>query len=104
MAKATKDDRLPYGLSILIFGLIFLLSRVGLLAQIPYGTELLSIGAFFLITGIVFLLTSSNKRIGVIFTLIGLVMKSDLILNYSKLIVPILLIILGIILVLTSKR
>lgn len=104
MAKASKDDRLPYGLSILIFGLIFLLSRVGLLAQIPYGPEFLSIGAFFLIAGIVFLCTSSNKRIGIVFTLIGLVLKSDLIFSYSKLIVPILLIVLGIILVLTSKK
>lgn len=108
MAKNNKNDRLAYGLSILIFGLIFLLSKTGILSHIPYGSEFMSIGAFFLISGIIFLLTSANKTLGIIFTLVGLIIKSDLffgwIHSYSKLIVPILLIIVGLSMVLTSKK
>lgn len=108
MAKNNKSDRLAYGLSLLIFGLLFLLSKTGILSQIPYGNEFISIGAFFLIAGIIFLLTSANKTLGIVFTVVGLIIKSDLFLgwihNYSKLIVPILLIIIGLIMVVTSKR
>ena len=108
VSKSNKSDKMSYGLSILIFGLIYLMNKVGILAQIPYGNEFLSLGAFFLITGIVFLIFSANKKLGIGLAILGIIMKSDLLFgwmhSYSKFIVPVLLIAFGLYLVITSKK
>jgi len=107
MAKK-NDNRLPYGLTIMTYGLIFLLSKVGILKHIPYGDRLLSIGSFFLIAGIIFLCAKTEKKSGIILTAIGLIINADLFFGWihqlSALIVPILLITLGLVMVVTSKR
>lgn len=107
MAKDT-ENRLAYGLTILVFGVLFLLDKVGILARIPYGKEFISIGSLFLVAGIIFLLTKTEKKMGIIFTGIGVVINSDLFFgwmrSYSSLIVPIVLIVVGLIMVLASKK
>lgn len=107
MAKNT-GDRLSYGLTLMVFGLLYLLDKIGILDRIPYGNKLMSIGSLFLIAGIIFLCTRVDKKMGLILTGIGVVINSDLFFgwmqSYSNLIVPILLIVVGVIMVLTSKR
>ncbi len=107
MAKKS-DNRLAYGLTIMTFGLLFLLQKTGVLAKIPYGDSLISIGSFFLIAGIIFLLARAEKTLGIILTAVGVIINSDFFFgwmrHYSNLIVPIILIVTGLFLVLTSKR
>lgn len=107
MAKDT-GNRLSYGLTILTFGVLFLLDKVGILNHIPYGKSLVSVGSLFLIAGIIFLLTKTEKKMGLVLTAVGVIMNADLFFgwmsNYSNLIVPIVLIVGGLIMVLTSKK
>ncbi|NDW18058.1 hypothetical protein D0T53_03890 [Dysgonomonas sp. 216] len=107
MARGT-GDRLAYGLTILTFGTVILLDKTGVLARIPYGYTLMSIGSFFLIAGIIFLCTKAEKSIGVIFTLIGVLINSNFFFgwmrNYSNLLIPVILIVAGLIMVLTSRK
>lgn len=103
-----SNDRLSYGITILIFGVLFLLDKTGILDKIPYTSNLISVGVFFLIAGVVFLFTQPKKVLGWIFLGVGILLNADLffgwISNYSKLIVPIGLIIAGVAMVLTSKK
>lgn len=107
MAKSTSN-RLPYGLLILIVGIIYLLNKTGMLAHIPYADKLMNIGTFFLIAGVIFLFTKAEKTMGIIFTAIGLIMNFDFffgwIHNFSSLIVPIILVAIGLFMVITSKK
>jgi len=105
---AKKTNRLAYGLIILIIGIIYLLSKTGVLIHIPYAERLMNIGTFFLIAGIIFLITKAEKTMGIIFAVIGLIMNFDFffgwIRNYSALIIPVGLIILGLGMVITSRK
>lgn len=107
MAKS-NSNRLSYGLIILVVGIIYLLSKTGILMDIPYAERLMNIGTFFLIAGIIFLLTKAEKTMGIIFTGIGLIMNFDFFFgwlrNYSSLIVPVVLIAIGLGMVITSRR
>ena len=107
MATKSKDS-LSYGITILIFGALILLDKIGLLPTLPYVGDLISVGIFFLIAGIVFLSTQPQKMLGWVFLGIGILLNADLFFgwmeSYSKLIVPIVLIIAGIILVFTAKK
>lgn len=107
MAKSS-NNRLPFGLIILLIGLIYLLSKTGILEKIPYISKMMNIGTFFLLAGIIFLLTKTEKTIGIIFTAIGVIINFDFFFgwlqNYSSLIIPISLIGIGLVMVLTSKK
>lgn len=107
MAKK-NNDRLPYGLTIMVFGLIFLLNKTGVLSLIPYGERLMSVGVLFVIAGIIFLCTKAEKKMGLILTAIGVLINADFFFgwmhSYSNLIVPILLIVIGLVMVVSSKR
>ena len=108
MASNNTNDRLSYGITILIFGLLFLLDKLGVLAKIPYAENLIGVGAFFLIAGIVFLFTQPKKVLGWVFLGIGILLNADIFFgwmhSYSKLIVPLGLIVAGLIMVLTHKK
>ncbi|WP_165023386.1 LiaF transmembrane domain-containing protein [Dysgonomonas sp. ZJ279] len=108
MAVSKINDRLSYGVTILVFGIIFLLDKIGILDKIPYGGKLMSVGAFFLIAGIIFLITQPKKILGWVFTAVGVILNADLFFgrmdNYSIYIVPLALIIVGIIMVFTSSK
>lgn len=107
MAKVS-NNRLPFGLILLLVGVIYLLSKTGILEKIPYMSRFMNIGTFFLIAGIIFLLTKTEKTIGIVFTAIGVIINFDFFFgwlqNYSSLIVPIALIGIGLVMVLTSKK
>lgn len=109
MANVSKsNDRLSYGITILIFGVLFLFDKMGILNQIPYGHKLISIGVFFLIGGIVFLATQPKKVLGWVFLGVGILFNADLFFgwmdDYSRFIVPVGLIIAGVAMVLTAKN
>lgn len=108
MASSKNNDRLSYGITILIFGLLFLLQKTGILAQIPYGENFISVGTFFLIAGIVFVATQPKRVLGWVFACIGLFLNADFFFgwmtNYSRYIVPLALIIAGIVMVFSASN
>ncbi|MEN9918472.1 MAG: hypothetical protein RL662_908 [Bacteroidota bacterium] len=107
MAK-NSTNRLPYGLLILFVGIIYLLSKTGILMNIPYADRLMNVGTFFFIAGLIFLFTKTEKMMGIIFTAIGVILNFDFFFgwlkNYSSLVLPVGLIIIGLGMVLTSKK
>ncbi|NDV77728.1 hypothetical protein [Dysgonomonas sp. 511] len=107
-SSGRSNDRLSYGLVILIFGVLFLLDKMDILDQIPYANNLISIGAFFLIAGFVFLLTQPKRVMGWIFLGVGILLNANVFFSwmssYSNLIVPAGLIIAGTAMILTSKK
>ncbi len=107
MAKASSN-RLPYGLLILIIGIIYLLSKTGILMRIPYADRLMNVGTFFLIAGVIFLFTKAEKTMGIIFVAIGAIMNFDFFFgwlkNYSSFIIPVALVVIGVWMVLTSRK
>lgn len=108
MATTKNNDRLSYGITILIFGLLFLLQKTGILSQIPYGDNFISVGAFFLIAGIVFIATQPKRALGWVFGAIGIFLNADFffgwISSYSKYIVPLALIVGGIVMVFSASK
>lgn len=108
MATSKSNDRLSYGLTLLIFGLLYLLDKIGVLAQIPYGSNFISVGAFFLIAGVVFVATQPKKALGWVFLVVGVFLNADFffgwISSYSKYLIPIGLIIVGLVMIFTGKK
>lgn len=108
MAVNSNSDRLSYGIILLIFGVLFLLDKIGVFNTLTFGKQLLSIGSFFLIAGIVFVITQTKKVLGWVFLVIGLLLNADFLFNwmssYSRYIIPILLIVAGFFLITGKKR
>lgn len=111
MSKTTSSkssDRLSYGITILIFGILFLLQKTGILAKIPYGNTLISVGSFFFIAAIVFLVTQPKKVLGWIFLAVAILLNADFFFGwmsgYSHLLVPAGLIIAGAAMIISAKK
>lgn len=104
----TSSDRMSYGITILIFGILFLVQKLGILAQIPYGEKAISISSFFLIAAVVFIATQPKKALGWIFLAVTLLLNADFffswIKGYSYLLVPAGLIIAGLAMILSGKK
>lgn len=108
METKSYSDRFSYGLTFLIFGILFFLDKTGLLIKIPYGNKLISVGAFFLIAGIVFIFTQPKRILSWVFLGVGIFLNSDIffgwISEYSRYLVPLALIIVGIFMVFSAKK
>ena len=108
MAASKSSDRMSYGITILIFGFLFLIQKLGILSKIPYGDKFISVGAFFLIAAIVFLITQPKKILGWIFLGVAVLLNADLLFGwvsgYSYLLVPAGLIIAGLAMILSAKK
>lgn len=106
--KNKGSDKLAYGISFLIVGLLYLLSKINILEKIPYASEFLTVGGILLIAGIVFLVKGASKTMGLVFLVVGLFLKSDLFFDwmhqYTNLIVPVALIVVGVFMIFTSKK
>lgn len=107
MAKKS-NNRLAYGLIMLFFGIVYLLNKTGILAKIPEVNEVMNFGTFLLVAGLIFLCARTERTVGIIFTVIGLIINFDLFFGwlkgYSPLILPVIIIVVGLALVFTSKR
>lgn len=101
-----KDNKLAWGITLLVFGVIFLLKQVNILP--PHLNELIfDYKNYPLIMGIIFLLAHKNKNIGLVLIAIGVLFRiSDIIRwtrHISDFIWPVLLIAAGTILILGRK-
>lgn len=102
-----KDNRLAWGISLLIFGFIFLFRQLNFLppaiADVVFDPK-----NYPLIIGIVFLLAHKNKNIGIVLIVVGILFRlSDIIRwtqHISDFIWPFLLIIAGVVLIFGNKK
>jgi len=102
-----KDNRLAWGITLLLFGLLFMFRQLNILP--PDISEMVfDFKNYPLIIGIVFLFTHKNKTIGLVLITVGLLFRlSDIIRltqNISDFIWPSLLIIAGAILVFGKSK
>ena len=96
-----KDNRLAWGITLLVFGIIFLLKQLNFMPE-PLSTLIFDYKNYPLIMGLIFLLTHKNKSIGLVLIIVGVMFRlSDIIRwtqNISDFIWPVLLILAGVIL------
>ncbi|MBP1617403.1 MAG: hypothetical protein H6Q14_1230 [Bacteroidetes bacterium] len=107
MAK-DDDNKLAFGLILMIFGLIFLLDKTGLLDMIPNGGAITNFRILVLIAGVIFLFAKREKMWGIILTGLGVLLNADFFFGWfasiSAITIPVLLIVIGVILVFRSKK
>ena len=102
----SKDSRFPWGISLLVFGIFFLIRQLGIFS--PEVDDLIfDLRNVLLVVGVIFLITYRNKAIGIVLISIwALFYLNDLILwsrNLSDFIWPVLLIAAGALLVVSAK-
>ena len=105
--SSKKDNRLAWGVTLLIFGCLFLLKQVHILPS-EFESYIFDFKNYPLIMGIIFLLCHSNKNIGLVLIVVGLLFRlSDIIQltrHISDFIWPVLLILAGAIMVFGKKK
>ncbi|HJV78155.1 MAG TPA: DUF5668 domain-containing protein [Paludibacter sp.] len=105
--SSKKDNRLAWGVTLLIFGCLFLLKQVHILPS-EFESYIFDFKNYPLIMGIIFLLCHSNKNIGIVLIVVGLLFRlSDIIQltrHISDFIWPVLLILAGAIMVFGKKK
>ncbi|MDR1584850.1 MAG: hypothetical protein LBS07_01575 [Prevotellaceae bacterium] len=104
---AKKDNRLAWGVSLLVFGCLFLLRQFHLIPA-DMAVYIFDVTSYLFIIGIIFLICHSNKSIGWILVVLGILFRlSDIVRftqNLSDYIWPVLLIVAGIVLVFGVKK
>ena len=102
-----KDNRLAWGVTLLVFGCLFLIRQLQLVPSeiAPY---LFDFKNYPILMGVIFLLFHSNKNIGIVLIVVGLLFRlSDIIQltrHISDYIWPVLLILAGGIMIFGNKR
>lgn len=100
---------MAWGISLLIFGGLILLDKIGITGSLPsmLASFLRNPGTYFLSAGIVFLMYKREKTMGLVLSIIGVIFHSDVFFgwmkSYQNLLVPIALLIVGLILVLSNR-
>ncbi len=102
-----KDNRLAWGITLLVFGLIFLIKQLNFIPELLENI-LFDYKNYPLIMGSIFLLAHKNKSIGFVLIIVGVLFRlSDIIRwsqNISDFIWPVLLILAGVILIFGNKK
>ena len=102
-----KDNRLAWGVSLLIFGCLFLFKQIHII-PVEFESYIFDFKNYPLILGIIFLLCHSNKNIGIVLLVVGLLFRLSDIIHYTKhisdFIWPVLLILAGAIMVFGKKK
>jgi len=104
---AKKDNRLAWGVTLLVFGCFFLIRQLHFLPP-EFESVIFDFKNYPLIMGIVFLLCHSNKTIGIVLIVVALLFRlSDIIhwtRNISDFIWPVMLIIAGSIIIFGARK
>ena len=102
-----KDNRLAWGISLLLFGVMFLLRQLGIFSP-EIADVLFDFKNFPLIIGVIFLIWHKNKSIGMILIVVGLLLRLQEIIHWTQNLLefvwPLLLIAAGIILLFGVKK
>jgi hypothetical protein len=101
-----NDNRLAWGITLLVFGVLFLVRQLHI---VPIGISdvIFDFKNYPLIIGVIFLLAHSNKNIGIVLIVLGLLFRLSDIIHWTKdisdFIWPVLLIAAGAVLVFKRK-
>ena len=99
---------MAWGVTFLVFGILIMLDKLGITQALPFAGFLTDTGTYFLAAGIIFLIYKTDKTLGLVFTVIGLIIHSDLFFGwmhtYRKLMLPIALLAVGLILILSNRK
>lgn len=102
-----NNNNLAWGISLLAFGLLFLLRQTGILPA-SIGTFLFDVRTYLLIIGIIFVTWYSHKATGWLLIGLGVLFRLPEIISWtqrlSDYIVPVMLIVGGIIVLFTVKK
>lgn len=102
-----KDNRLSWGITLIFFGLLFLLNHLHVIPE-SAAQYVFDFRNYPIYAGIIFLLTNKNRTIGIVLLVIGLFLRlSDIIQmtrNFSDYVWPSLLILAGIVLLIGTKK
>lgn len=102
-----KDNRLAWGVSLLLFGVIFLVNQMHILPE-NISNYVFDFKNYPIILGVIFLLFHKNKNIGIVLLVVGLLFRLQDIIhltkNVSEFVWPTLLIVAGAILVFGVKK
>lgn len=103
-----RSDKMAWGATLLAFGVLILLDKIGITDNLPFTDFIQSIGTYFLVAGIIFLIYRTEKTLGLVFTVIGLIIHSDVFFgwmkDYRNLLLPIALLAIGLVLVLSNRK
>lgn len=103
---AKKDNYLAWGISLLVFGIIFLIRQLQILPPELAG-YIFDFKNYPLIMGIIFLLSHPNKNIGTVLIVVGLLFRISDIIQFTRhisdYIWPVLLIVAGAIIIIRRK-
>lgn len=103
---AQKDNRLAWGITLLVFGFLFLIRQLNILPH-EMADVVFEFKNYPLLMGIIFLFTHSNKTIGLVLIGVGILFRLPDIIHLtrhvSNYIWPLLLIIAGAVLVFKRK-
>lgn len=102
-----KDSRLAWGISLLVFGLLFLIRQMDVL-PLEVANLIFSYKNYPLILGLIFLFAQKNKTSGLILIVVAILFRiTDIIRitrNVSDYIWPVLLIAAGVVLLISSTK
>jgi len=102
-----KDSRLAWGITLLLFGVMFLIRQLGIIPA-EISDIVFDWKNFPLIIGVIFLIFHKNKSIGMVLIVVGILLRLQEIIHWTKdiseYVWPVLLIVAGIILVFGVKR
>ena len=108
--NSNQSDKMAWGMTLIVFGALILLDKLGITAKLPFASFLQSAesaGTYFLSAGIIFLIYKREKTMGIVLSAIGVIIHSDLFFGwmhaYRSLLVPIALLVVGLILVLSNR-
>lgn len=103
---AQKDNKLAWGISLLVFGVIFLVRQLNIVPK-EIAEIIFDYKNYPLILGVIFLLAHKNKNAGLVLIAVGLLFRLSEIIRWtqhiSDFIWPLLLIIAGVILIFGNK-
>jgi len=102
-----KDSRLAWGVTLLFFGILFLIKQLHLLPD-SFEFYVFNFQNYPLFMGVIFLLFNSNKTTGIVLIVVGLLFRLSDIIQFTRhlsdFIWPVLLVIAGAILVFGAKK
>jgi len=102
-----KDNRLAWGISLLVFGLLFLLKQLNFIPH-EIADLIFDFRNYPLILGVIFLIVHKNKNIGIVLLVVGVLFRLSDIIYYTRhisdFIWPFLLILAGVIVILGGKK
>ena len=107
MASKKKSSNLAWGITLLLFGLLFLLRQLQIVPP-EIGVFVFDIKNFPFIAGVIFLLFHPNISIGIVLLAVGVLFRLSEIIawtkNFSEFILPVLLIVAGGILIFGKRK